>query len=33
MSEINDTDELPDGIFPMNLKTTDQYQRKDPILL
>ena len=33
MSEINDTEEAPEGIFPINLKLIDQYQRKDPILL
>ena len=33
MSEINDMDEWPEGIFPINLKTNDQYQRKDPSLL
>ena len=33
MSEINDNEELPDGIFPINLKCIDQYQRKDPSLL
>ena len=33
MSEINDTEEVLEGIFPINLKLIDQYQRKDPILL
>ena len=27
ISEINDIDELPEVIFPINLKTTRQYQR------
>ena len=30
MSEINDTEELPKGIFPNNLKMIGQYQQKDP---
>ena len=29
MSEINDTEELPECIFPINIKTIDKYQRKD----
>ena len=33
MSEINDTEELPEGIFPNNLKLIDQYQRKYPNLM
>ena len=33
MSEINETEELPESIFPVNLKWTDQYQRKDPSLM
>ena len=33
MSEINDTQELPEGIFPVNLKPIEQYQRKYPSLL
>ena len=32
MSENNDTGELPDGIFPMNLKLIDHCQHKYPIL-
>ena len=33
MTEINDTEELPEGIFPINLKFIDQYQRKDPSIM
>ena len=33
MSEINDTEELPEGLFPINLKLMNQYQRKYPILM
>ena len=33
MSEINDIDELPEGVFPISLKIIDQYQRKFPILM
>ena len=33
MSEINDAKEVPEGIFPINLKKIDQYQQKDPKLL
>ena len=32
MSEINDTEELPEGVFTINLKLIDQYQQKDPSL-
>ena len=32
MSEINDTKELPEGIFPINLKTINQYQQNYPTL-
>ena len=32
MSEINDTKELPEGIFPINYKLIDQYQIKGPRL-
>ena len=32
LSEISDTEELPDGVFPMNLKRIDHYQWKDPFL-
>ena len=31
MSEINDSKESPGGIFPINLKLIDHYQRKEPI--
>ena len=30
VSEINDTEELPDDIFLMNLKRIGYYQQKDP---
>ena len=33
MSEINDTKELPEGVFLINLKPINQYQRKDSRLL
>ena len=33
MSEINDINELPEGIFPIHLKTIDRYQQKDPRVL
>ena len=33
MSEINDIDELTEGIFTVNLKSIDQYQRKYPRLM
>ena len=33
MSEINDTKELHEGGFPINLKLIDQYQRKEPGLM
>ena len=33
ISEINDTDELLEGIFPIDFKTTDQYQQKDRSIL
>ena len=32
LSEVNDTEELHGGIFLINLKLIDQYQRKDPSL-
>ena len=32
MSEINDTEELTQGNFPIDLKPIDQYQQQDPIL-
>ena len=31
MSEINDTEELTDGTFPINLKFIQKYQREEPI--
>ena len=31
MSEINNIEELPEVIFPNNLRLIDQYQRNDPI--
>ena len=33
LSEINNTKELFEGFFPINLKTIDQYQHKHPSLL
>ena len=33
LSEINEIKELPEGIFPINLKLIDQYQRKYPSLM
>ena len=30
MSEINDTEELPEGTFPINLKLIQKYQREEP---
>ena len=33
MSETNDTEEITDGNFLINLKLMYQYQNKDPILL
>ena len=33
LSEINDTVELSEGIFPINLKLIEQYQQEDPCLL
>ena len=32
MSEINNTEELYEGKFPINFKIIDQYQWKDPSL-
>ena len=32
MSEINDIEKLPEGIFPFNLKFTQKYQWKKPII-
>ena len=32
VSEINDTKELPECIFPINLNQTNQHQQKYPIL-
>ena len=33
MSETNDTEELPDGLFPINLKLIQKYQRLEPSIL
>ena len=33
MSEINDIDELPEGIVPVKLEIIYRYQHKDPILM
>ena len=33
MSEINDTEEIPEGNFPINLKLIEYYQRTEPRLL
>ena len=33
VSEINDIEEVPEGIFPVNLKLINQYQCKYPILM
>ena len=33
LSESNDTEEVPEAIFPIIKKRINQYQRKDPILL
>ena len=30
MSEINDTKEIPEGIFPINLRLTQKHQRSEP---
>ena len=30
MSEINDIEELPEGIFPINEKLNQKYQRTEP---
>ena len=30
MSEINDTKEIPEGIFPINLKLIQKHQREEP---
>ena len=32
MLKINDTKQLPEGIFTINFKIIDQYKWKDPIL-
>ena len=32
MSEINDTEELPEVTFPMNLKLIQRYQWEEPII-
>ena len=31
MPEINNTKELPEGTFPINLKSIQKYQRSEPI--
>ena len=33
MSEINDTKELPEVTFTINLKLIQKYQRQEPIIL
>ena len=33
MSEINDTKEIPEGTFPINLKLIKKYQRMGPSLI
>ena len=33
MSENNDTEELPEGTFPINLKLIQKYQRQEPIII
>ena len=33
VSEIDDTKEIPDVTFPINLKLIEQYQRIDPMLM
>ena len=33
MIEINDTEEIPEGTFPINLKLIKKYQRTEPILM
>ena len=33
MSKINGIKELLEGVFPINLKCIDKYQRKDPFLM
>ena len=33
MSEINDTEEIPEGTFPINLKSIAKYQRVEPSLM
>ena len=30
VSEINDTEEIPEGNFPINLKLIQKYQREEP---
>ena len=32
MSEINDTNGIPGGTFPINLKLIQKYQRQEPII-
>ena len=33
LSEINNIEELSEGIFPINLKLINKYQQKDPSLM
>ena len=33
VSQINDTEEIPEGIFPITLELINKYQWKHPILL
>ena len=33
MSEINDTEEITEGNFPINLKLIQKYQRLEPIII
>ena len=33
MSEIHDTEELPEIVFPINLQLVNQYQQKYPSLM
>ena len=33
MSEINDTEELPEATFPNNLKLIQEYQQPEPSII
>ena len=33
MSEINDTEEIPEGTFPINIKFIQKYQWGEPIII